>query len=85
MREASLSFYFLKIRRGMYLHVRAVIYSPTMFHGMCPTCTAPGDISTDTRVMLDIKSGDFLEKQPFTTEDAIIKKDATLVYLHQTT
>ena len=46
------------------------------------TCTAPDDISADTRTMLDIKSGDFLEKRPFTTEDAIIKKDAAVVYMH---
>ena len=46
---------------------------------------AADDISTDTRAMLDIKLGDFLEKRPlhnFTMEDAIIKKDASLVYLH---
>ena len=46
------------------------------------TCTAPDDISTDTRPMLDIKSGDFLENWPFTTEDAIIKRDAAVVYMH---
>ena len=81
MREAGwffFIFYFLKNRRGMYLH--ELLYSPTMFHGRC--ITAPDDIWTDTRAMLDNKSGDFLEKRPFTTEDAIIKKDVTLVYLH---
>ena len=71
MRETGLSFYFLKNRQGMYLH--ELLYSPTMFHGMCTTCMALDDISTDKRGMLDIKSGDFLEKRPFTTEDAIIK------------
>ena len=95
-------FYFLKNRRGMYLY--ELLYSPTMFHGRCTT--APDDIWTDTRAMLDIKSGYFLEKRPFmmedalscagailkniwkmlpgldNAEDAIIKKDVTLVYLH---
>ena len=65
MRDAGLLFYFLKNRRGMYLH--EPLYSPTMFHGRCTTCTAPGDIWTDTRATLDIKSDNFLEKQPFTT------------------
>ena len=61
----------------MYLH--EPLYSPTMFHGRCTTCTAPDDIWTDTRAMLDMKSDDFLEKTTlhnFTMEDAIIKKDA---------
>ena len=65
MREADLSFYFLQNRRGMYLH--ELLYSLTMFHERCTTCTAPDDISTDTRAMLYIKSGDFLENRPFTT------------------
>ena len=65
MREAGLFFYFLKNRRGMYLH--ELLYSPTMFHGRCTTYMVPDDISTDIRAMLDIKSGDFLEKRPFTT------------------
>ena len=38
MRDAGLLFYFLKNRRGMYLH--EPLYSPTMFHGRCTTCTA---------------------------------------------
>ena len=62
MRDAGLLFYFLKNRRGMYLH--EPLYSPTMFHGRCTTCTAPDDIWTDTRAMLDMKSDDFLEKRP---------------------
>ena len=57
--------FFLKNRRGMYLH--EPLYSPTMFHGRCTTCTAPDDICTDTRAMLDMKSDDFLEKRPFRT------------------
>ena len=65
MRDAGLLFYFLKNRRGMYLH--EPLYSPTMFHGRCTTCTAPDDILTGTRAMLDMKSDDFLEKRPFTT------------------
>ena len=65
MRDAGLLFYFLKNRRGMYLH--EPLYSLTMFHGRCTTCTAPDDIWTDTRAMLDMKSDDFLEKRPFTT------------------
>ena len=65
MRDAGLLFYFLKNRRGMYLH--EPLYSPAIFHGRCTTCTAPDDISTDTRAMLDINSDDFLEKQPFIT------------------
>ena len=83
MRDAGLLFYFLKDRRGMYLH--EPLYSPTMFHGRCTTCTAPDDIWTDTRAMLDMNSDDFLEKKALHNimmEDAIIKKDATLVYLH---
>ena len=62
MREAGLFFYFyfLKNRRGMYLH--ELLYSPTMFHGRCTT--APDDIWANTRAMLDIKSGDFLENCP---------------------
>ena len=67
MRETGLSFYFLKNRRGMYLH--ELLYSPTMFHGRCTTCTAPDDILTDTRAMLDIKSGDFLENGPSQLHD----------------
>ena len=74
MRDAGLLFYFLKNRRGMYLH--EPLYSPTKFHWRCTTCTAPDDIWNDTRAMLDMKSDNF------TMEDAIIKKDATLVYLH---
>ena len=65
MRDAGLLFYFLKNRRVMYLH--EPLYSLTMFHGRCTTCTAPDDIWTDTRAMLDMKSDDFLEKRPFIT------------------
>ena len=61
MRETGLSFYFLR-----HIYMSELLYSPTMFHGRCTTCTAPDDILTDTRAMLDIKSGDFLEKRPFT-------------------
>ena len=38
-----------------------------MFHGRCST--APGDIWTDARAMLDIKSGDFLRKGPSQLHD----------------
>ena len=62
----------------MYLH--ELLYSPTM-----TLCSMGGvvDIWTDTSAMLDIKSGNFLEKKwPFTTEDTFIKKYVTLVNLH---
>ena len=65
MREAGFfNFLFPQKQTRHVFHVE-LLYSPTMFHGRYTT--APDDIWTDKRAMLDIKSGDFLEKRPITT------------------
>ena len=80
-RQVFFIFFFLKNRCGTQVYCfissktdEACIYMSrntlrqcSMGGDRCTTCTAPDDIWTDTRAMLDIKSDDFLEKRPFTT------------------